>query len=607
MTVFKRSSILLLLSSTNIVLSSFLGPRYPSPTDLTSNNSLVATSFANLTSTLNLYLRGNNLTNQSLAPIPGIQNVTFSFGVFSVHDPSAAKSLQYHYTSAEVASGAGTDKVDGDSIYRVASVSKLFTIFAGMLALNSSDWDRPITDFLPALLQYVDEDDPTKSVRWNEVTIAALGAQIAGIPRDAAPFLADIVLTAEDPTAIGLPPLNFSDPIIIPPCIEGLLTNPNETNPDVYCPGDLYATSMRGRAPTFPAWATPGYANNGFVLLGFALSKITGKSLDEMYRDNIFAPLDMASSNSTVPDPSVWSSRAVIAGDNPKINFAIENGFSKSSGGIFSTTNDLAKFGIGILNSTLLPANETRKWMKPVSHTASPYFSVGRPWEIYRYELPNHPGAFTDIYTKLGESGDYTSFVALLPDYDAGFSVASASTVQTRGAIVATITDYITQSVIPALEAQAAVEAERNFAGTYVASHGLNSSLSLSFSNGSATAGQPGLYISSWISNGTDMSLLLPRLLTGSSGYVRLFPSVISSSSNQSAFRASVVTMPNAEASSFSGPFMQQRITNFDWLTVDSPTYGQVGLSLFLFDLDDDRKAHAATPAAARAKLSRKN
>ena len=87
------------------------------------------------------------------------ENVTFSLGLFSIHDPAAAE-LQYHYASPEVVKAPnGTHKVDGDSIYRIASVSKLFTVYAGMIELSSEDWNRPITDFIPELSSSTGKSD----------------------------------------------------------------------------------------------------------------------------------------------------------------------------------------------------------------------------------------------------------------------------------------------------------------------------------------------------------------------------------------------------------------------------------------------------------------
>ncbi|KAH8654423.1 hypothetical protein BGZ60DRAFT_418472 [Tricladium varicosporioides] len=250
------------------------------------------------------------------------------------------------------------------------------------------------------------------------------------------------------------------------------------------------------------------------------------------------------------------------------------------------------------MNSTLLPADKTRQWIKPVSHTASLDFSVGAPWEIYRY-MNEKTGAISDIYTKLGDAGDYTGIIALIPDYDAGFNLICSSTNASQKSILAsTIADLITTTMIPAMEAQAASESKYNFAGTYKSkTPGLNSSLTLKFNE---TATDPSLRITSWISNGTDMISLFPTLFGTSE--IKLQPSIIES--GKAAFLALPVHSKSSPGS-FLGPFLKMITDNVDWLTGDGLTYGGVSLSSFVFDVGSDGKALTASPVAMRATLER--
>jgi CubicO group peptidase (beta-lactamase class C family) len=573
------------------ILADFLGPSYPAPVDLSSNRSLVAAGWENLTTILQTHLNASD----------ELSNVTFSIGMFSLEDP-AASELQFHYTSPEVASAPnGTHKVDGDSIYRIASMTKVFTVLAGLLELNSTDWDQPLADIFPTLTESAQNNpEGTGDIyieQWNEVTPRALAAQIAGVGRDINPYdQGDIlyqILIAQatgepgaDPTNLGLPPVNQSDPLEFPPCA---LINSST------CPQSTYLEGAGYRSPTFLSWTTPGYADNGFALLGLAISKISGKSMEQLYRERIFDPLYMASSNSTTPPESEWY-RSVI----PSLpGFAYDAGLLVSTGGLLSTTHDLAKFGIGILNSTLLPHDLTRKWLKPVSHTARLQYSVGSPWEIMRYVHPS--GHVTDIYTKSGDSGLYTSWLVILPDYNAGFSVLSSSSVLRRDAIVAGIADMVANSIIPALEAQAVAEAERNFVGTYTSSpQGVNSTLVL-IQNGTESS-PPGLFISSWISNGTDVVSKLQSTI-GHTPW-RLVPSISDPKSGKTAFRlvpAGDVPSPQVPGQLFSGPGYLLA----DWIIVDSVTYGGVGVGLFVFDIGSHGEAMAVSPAAFRITLNK--
>ena len=516
--------------------------------------------------------------------------------MFSLNDPPASQ-LQFHYTSPEIPNSTnGTHKVDEDSIYRIASLTKLFTVLTGLLNLNDTDWDRSFTDIFPTLAEFAQtnpgEDNPVYTIQWDKITPSALAAQISGVTRDILPFnIGDIAFQILPETflpGLGLPPVSSSDPQVVTPCVLDLLVN------GTICTTVPYLESAELQPPTFEPWTTPAYANNGFALLGLAISAIMGKTMEQLYQDSIFGPLGMSSSNSSTPPESEWN-HAVIPG--PITNFALDAGVLVSTGGLLSTPRDIARFGIGILNSTLLSPDQTRKWLKPVSHTARLQYSVGRPWEIIRYTHAS--GHVTDMYTKLGDSGSYSSWMVLLPNYKAGFSILSAGTMDDRFSIVASIVQLVTDSILPALEAQAGIEGERNLGGTYTSTiPGPNSSLTLTYDQNETAP--PGLVVASWISNGTDMITRLGAAV-GPPPW-RLLPSISDVKNGKEAFwLVSAVDAPSAQPSGglFAG-FESQ-----DWLNVDSLAYGDVGLGSFIFDVGIDGKATAVTLPAARITLER--
>lgn len=587
-------------------LADFLGPTYPAPIDLTSDKSLIPASWQNFTSIFDAYLKGNQSTaSQSLSEV---EKVTFSVGLFSIHDPAAAK-LQYHYTSPEIANATqGTTQVDGDSIYRIASVSKLFTVFAGLLKLTNEDWYRPLTNIIPGLadaaLGTAAVEDPVYKIEWDKITPWALAAQLAGVPAlglVAADLLYSYDIAAgsglggPDPvTAYGFPPLNLSG---LGACWD--LKYRDLENP--FCPADEFIVEERSKSPSFLPWTTPAYSDDGFMLLGIAISNITGKPIATIYRESIFEPLGMTSSNSSAPTGEAELARSVIAGDFA-YGFALKGGITTPSGGLFSTINDLAKFGIGILNSTLFPADLTRKWMKPITHTASLSYSVGAPWEIARYIHPS-TGKVTDLYTKLGDSGAYGGCLVLIPDYNAGFSILGANSNESlRGSVANLVLDYVTEVILPALEAQAAAEAARNFVGTYVSTDSnLNSTVTVSLNEST------GLSISSWISNGTDV--LTSPLFKGTK--LRLLPTIPNQSDGAGKVAFQVSTNPQTASDTVAsnsgiGLFTGQYATNFDWLTAGHTRYGGLVVNLFVFEVEEGGNATTVSPVVTRAKLERK-
>ncbi|KAL8748382.1 MAG: hypothetical protein Q9184_007344 [Pyrenodesmia sp. 2 TL-2023] len=185
--------------------------------------------------------------------------------------------------------------------------------------------------------------------------------------------------------------------------------------------------------------------------------------------------------------------------------------------------------------------------------------------------------------------------MVLLPDFDAGFSLLGSSSSVERSVVTAMLADTVTDTILPALLTQTEVEAERNFAGTYTSPVvDLNTTLTLSL-NRSENA-KPGLVVSSFISNGTDV--LNTTAFTGPSP-VRLLPSVVDAGGSRIAFR----TSPTREAQG--GLFSGLLNVAFDWVAGDLGTYGGLAVGLFVFDTDENGRANAVRPAAWRIELQR--
>lgn len=471
-----------------------------------------------------------------------------------------------------------------------------------MISLTDEDWNRPLTVINPELADFAgsEEQSPMHTIQWEKITPWALAAQSAGVPGVGIPAADILFQEASHATTSGFPPVDLNS---LGPCW-------NVSDP--FCRADEYIENLRSYPPSFLPWATPTYSDYGFVLLGIAISNITGKPMEANYRESIFEPLAMTSSNSTYPTGEAELARSVIAGD-PAVGFALDGGLATPSGGLFSTINDLAKFGLAILNSTLIPPNMTRKWMKPITHTASLTYSVGAPWEIIRY-VHSSTGKVTDLYTKLGDSGYYSGIVVLIPDYGAGFCILDAYTNSTiRSDATNIILDHITNAILPALEAQAQAEAGYNFVGSYISTDStLNSSVTTALNESTVSGAPPGLSITSWVSNGMDV------LASDRFGGIklRLLLSIPNQSPDEAAgkvaFQASWFPQTNSYFAPGTsnlgaiGPFTGHYDTNFDWLTADSTHYAGLGVHLFVFDIDSEGRATTVRPAATRATLRRK-
>lgn len=179
-----KFSLSLVLLNTDLAASDYLVPTYPAPADLSSNSSFVLKAWCNITTKLDEIIREDH-SHQPEA-ISGIDNITFSVGLFSLNDPRTIQ-LQYHHTSPEIRHAEhGTREADAHSIYRIASVSKLITVLAGMIELTQEDWNRPLSQVIPYFVQdrvkRYRTPDSARRIEWDKVTLWSLATQLSGIP-----------------------------------------------------------------------------------------------------------------------------------------------------------------------------------------------------------------------------------------------------------------------------------------------------------------------------------------------------------------------------------------------------------------------------------------
>ena len=339
------------------------------------------------------------------------------------------------------------------------------------------------------------------------------------------------------------------------------------------------------------------------------MERLTNKTIAQLYQEHLVGPLGLESTFIVFPGNETTQNCKNCVVTEGLVQFSGQGtpSWSVASGGLYTTLDELTVIGSSILNSTLLSPVETRKWLKPVSHTSNLEYSVGTPWEIARYINPL-TGKITDIYPKNGDSGSAASQFALVPDYDAGFIILlSSSVLASRGInksiVVATIADLLLDTMMPALEAQAAKEALQNYAGTYTALN-LNSSITVTQTQ------EHGLNVTEWISNGTDLctkpfsaELLCPFSIQQSTDLRSS-----SSAAGQVAFRTSALpsgTIASAEAASQGLGLFSRQFAVSDWFFEGTSYTAGIGTDLFIFNVAEGGKATSISPAALRITLDK--
>jgi CubicO group peptidase (beta-lactamase class C family) len=233
---------------------------------------------------------------------------------------------------------------------------------------------------------------------------------MAGIPRDFEPL--DEQLDATNSRKLGFPPSELSD-------LEKICGNVSMDR--AACTPEVFTENLAREHPIDAPWQQPLYSNGAYQLLTFAFENMTNTSFPQALQTFIFNPLNMTDSYSSLP-PSAAPGLIPLSITDSAWNQTFNQGGAE--GGMYSSAADLVKLGQSIMNHTLLSPTDTRRWLKPLSHTACLRYSVGMPWEIYRRPpLPNGTLHSVDLFNKAGDIGLYHANFALIPAYSVGYTL----------------------------------------------------------------------------------------------------------------------------------------------------------------------------------------
>lgn len=105
---------------------------------------------------------------------------------FALQVTSASEKLWDYYHTAPIL-GEYKDSeptpVTGDTAFRIASISKSFTVYAVLLE-SKINLDDPVTKYIPELVEQQPVDRRGWHPEWDQITIRSLASQLSGITRD---------------------------------------------------------------------------------------------------------------------------------------------------------------------------------------------------------------------------------------------------------------------------------------------------------------------------------------------------------------------------------------------------------------------------------------
>jgi len=270
----------------------------------------------------------------------------------------------------------GTPQPDGDTVYEIGSVTKVFTslILADMIEKGEVKPDDPVARCLPATVKV-----PSRNGR--QITLLDLSMQVSGLPR-----LPDNLRPA-DPAN---PYVDYDAAKLYEFLSRYTLTRD---------PGDKYE-----------------YSNLAVGLLGHALALKAGVSYEELLRRRIFDPLGMTSTAITLSESQ---KKRLAPGYNDKLK-PVKNwdfGVLAGCGAVRSTVNDMLRFLAANLELTDTPLKFAVRRMRSVTKgIGAEDLEIGMAWHVLtKFD--------TRIWWHNGGTYGYRSFVGFNPAKQEGVVV----------------------------------------------------------------------------------------------------------------------------------------------------------------------------------------
>ncbi|VDC00261.1 unnamed protein product [Peniophora sp. CBMAI 1063] len=328
---------------------------------------------------------------------------------------SSAGSIFEHNWGVLRANESTSKPVSSHSIYRIASVSKLFAAFEGWVLQQKGrlSWDDLVHKYLPQFSYRLDGFGTSGQVPTMQdypITISQLASHTSGLGRD-----------WPAGTALDWPHILQGGG---PPPVNGL-PFPSE---------DELFSALASTRMTYPPAFYPMYSNTGTGLLGLTLVAANcaheGSASDapqtyaELMRRDVFGPLGLNGSSFIASDAN--KHLLVVPYEESDIVDMDFTDRMNAGGGQFASLSDFIKLTQTLLNpkrhDALLTPYTVSRWLRPIfSFEEDHWTEAGLVWEILRQEDSN--GRPRKILWKLGSVAGFNTALAIHPGSGYGVSL----------------------------------------------------------------------------------------------------------------------------------------------------------------------------------------
>ncbi|MCL2007591.1 MAG: beta-lactamase family protein [Treponema sp.] len=277
---------------------------------------------------------------------------------------------------------------DRNTMYGIGSVSKLFVTAAGMLLADKGilDIDRPIIYYLP--------DFKMADRRYVKIASKHL--------------------------------MNHSSGIYGTHFRNSLLFEDSDTYAHDSLLNNLESCSLKYDPGSFSE-----YCNDGFSLLEILVERLSGMRYNEFLKKFFFTPLDMKSTKTPLDNfDRTLLARACLSVYDGTLPYETTNIIG--TGGLYSTTEDLCKFGKALSGGEILSKvtagamgeNEYQKGIWPEDEENESIYAYGLGWD--NVHLPPFNKYGIKALFKDGNTIQYHSSLVCIPEYDMTAAVISA-------------------------------------------------------------------------------------------------------------------------------------------------------------------------------------
>ena len=311
--------------------------------------------------------KGNSIPVQTRGYLSELKSKNPNAGivVIQVHNDSVS------ITCTGLADWENKTPVTENTIYEIGSVTKLFTAITAQKLVNRS------------------------IIKWND----ALDSSLPGVPTNIhdGTLLNNLVSHTAGFPAL---PAFFTDS-------SGPVKNPYALVTEEKMLRYLLTCNDKQK----PSYDNYNYSNFGMGLLGYILTRKTGKDFERLIKDEISNPLRMMNTGIAVTDSGFFA-KGYDKDGNPEAWWNL--GMIPGSGGLRSNANDMALF-----LKACLPGGKLDSLIKPMLQPLgkSPEGSVCYGWQKSVF---NETG---DVYWHVGGTGGFRSYLGICRERKTGVVV----------------------------------------------------------------------------------------------------------------------------------------------------------------------------------------